>query len=110
MKRLNSIFPILAVVFLLSAVSCQFEAELAYTDGVDSIDQGLYAEAIEDFDKTIQLDPDDAMAYHARGIAYYNLDQAQRAIQDFDVVIQLDPDFTIAYHNRGITYSHLDQY
>ena len=49
-------------MLLLSAVGCLSEAELAYNDGVDSLNQELYAEAISDYDKVIQLDPDHALA------------------------------------------------
>ena len=39
------------------------ESELAYNDGVDAYDQGLYTEAISHYDKAMQLDPDNADAY-----------------------------------------------
>ena len=62
-------------MLLLSAVGCLSEAELAYNDGVDSLNQGLYAEAISDYDKAIQLDPDYFLAYINRGLAYSHLGQ-----------------------------------
>ena len=62
--------------------------------------------AIEDYDKAIQLDPDDAWAYSGRGYAYRALGLHQRAIQDYDKAIQLQPSAK-NYLNRGVDYSWL---
>ncbi len=37
---------------------------------------------MEDYDKAIELDPNDAAAYYNRGISYSELGQDQRAIED----------------------------
>ena len=39
--------------------------------------------AIEDFNKTIELDPQDAAAYYNRGVTYGNLGEYQKAIDDY---------------------------
>ena len=65
--------------------------------------------AIEDYDKAIQLDPDDAWAYSGRGYAYRALGLHQRAIQDYDKAIQLDRFYAVAYNNRSIAYGKLGQ-
>ena len=61
-----------------------------------------YRRAIEDYDKSIELDPTDAKAYHNRGYAYYLLDDHRRAIEDYDRSIELAPDFFNAYYSRDI--------
>jgi tetratricopeptide (TPR) repeat protein len=66
--------------------------------------------AIEYLSQAIRLDPNDALAYINRGIAYRNLKQYQQAINDYDQATRLDPSDADAYYNRGITYSHLKQY
>ena len=47
--------------------------------------------SIKDYDKAIELDPNDAAAYYNRGHSYSDLGQYQRAIEDFDKAIELDP-------------------
>ena len=42
-----------------------------------------------DHDKAIQIDPDYALAYVNRGVAYYYLRQYKLAILDYDKAIQL---------------------
>ena len=43
-----------------------------------------YENAIQDYDRAIQLDPSYASAYYNRGYSYYKLGQYQPAIQDYD--------------------------
>ena len=46
---------------------------------------------MQDYDEAIRLDPQDAVAYYNRGVAYKNLGQTERANQDFAQAIRLDP-------------------
>ncbi len=64
---------------------------------------------MEDFDKTLRLDPYYAIAYSNRGLIYFVLHQNQRAIEDFDQAIRLDPDMSAAYGGRGVAYYELGQ-
>ena len=59
---------------------------------------------IEDYTKAIELNPDDAEAYHNRGAAYYDLGNLELAIKDYTKAIELDPDFARTYINRGLAY------
>ncbi len=69
-----------------------------------------YREAIQDYDKVIELNPEDAEAYNNRGIAKADLKQYQEAIQDYDKAIELNPEYADAYNNRGATKVTLEQY
>ncbi|MCU4139364.1 MAG: hypothetical protein MW690_001296 [Methanophagales archaeon] len=50
-----------------------------------------YEQAIEDFSKAIELNPNYAGAYYNRGIAYAKLNQHERAIEDYNKAIELNP-------------------
>ena len=50
-----------------------------------------YSEAIADYDKAIELDPNFAAAYTNRGTAKAQLKQYSEAIADYDKAIELDP-------------------
>ena len=84
------------------------EAEQLFIKGVELNNQGLHRQAIKEYDKSIQLDPDFAMAYNNRAISYRDLGQYQRAIQDLTKAIQLDPDDAAAFNNRGSAYNVLN--
>ena len=53
---------------------------------------GRYQEALEDINKSIELDPEYARAYKNRGIAYYFLGQNESAIADFQKALEMDPE------------------
>jgi lipoprotein NlpI len=60
--------------------------------------------AIEDYDRAIQLAPNDAHAFDNRGNAYFGMGEFDRAIQDYDRSIQLAPHSARAFDNRGSAY------
>ena len=50
-----------------------------------------YKEAIADFDKAIELNPEDSAAYNNRGNAKDEFKQHKEAIVDYDKAIELNP-------------------
>lgn len=63
--------------------------------------QGKSQEAVESYDRAIQLSPDYAVAYFNRGIALQKLGQLYKAVESYDKAIQLKSDYAAAYCNRG---------
>ncbi|MBE9592380.1 MAG: tetratricopeptide repeat protein, partial [Proteobacteria bacterium] len=63
--------------------------------------------AIEDYNKAIELNPEDAMAYNNRGAAYAKLKKQEKAIEAYNKAIELNPEDATAYNNRGTTYYEL---
>jgi len=66
--------------------------------------------AIADFDKSIELGPEQSKKYYNRGIAKRNLKQYKNAIADYDKAIELSPEHSSTYNNRGNAKSDLKQY
>ena len=81
-----------------------------FNKGLDYAEDGQWENAVQEFDKAIQVDPDYAEPYYNRGYSYDELGQYQTAIDDYTMAIQLDPDYAEAYANRGNTYDTLGQY
>ena len=71
---------------------------------------GEYADAIADYYKVLQLQPDDAEAYNNMGLAKFYLGEHIDAITDFDIAIRLKPDYAKAYANRGIVKAELGEF
>jgi tetratricopeptide (TPR) repeat protein len=69
-----------------------------------------YEQAIADYDRALQLDPQYAEAYHKRALAYFALNKYEQAIVDYDRALQLDPQNAQAFLGRGNVYRDLKQY
>ena len=67
-------------------------------------------EAIDDFNKSIQLAPDNATVYNNRGNALMDLGHPDEALKDFDRAITLSPNYGAARNNRGNARMQLAQY
>ena len=66
--------------------------------------QEWYAEAINHYTQSIQLDPNQITAYNNRGLAYSYLKDYNSAINDFHRAIEINPNYADAYNNRGVAY------
>ena len=78
--------------------------------GTYKLDACDYAAAIANYDRAIALNPDDAEAYHNRGIAKDAQGDYAGAIADYDRAIALNPEDADAYHNRGVTKAEQGDY
>ena len=75
--------------------------------GIEEYEKGNYAAAIEHYNTAIESDPNDALAYNNRGLAYIEVGESEQALKDYDKAIELKPDYTEAYFNRGLAYFNL---
>lgn len=64
----------------------------------------MIPEAIDDFSKVIELNPNYAGAYYDRGVTYAMKRDFDHAIMDYTKAIELNPNYTDAYCNRGSAY------
>jgi tetratricopeptide (TPR) repeat protein len=66
-------------------------------------------EAIEQYSKALETDPEPASIYYKRGMAYRSLGMLDEALQDFNRTIEIEPDDAYAYHARSLVYSLLGE-
>jgi tetratricopeptide (TPR) repeat protein len=62
----------------------------------------MYQEAFEAADKAIEIDPDNARAWHYRGLANRFLGNFSEAKKDFEKSLELDPDNATVEENLSI--------
>jgi len=79
--------------------------------GNQNLNKDNFDQAIADFTKAINLNPNDAESYLCRGIAYYGIgvirddpSSLDRAIEDLDHALKLNPDYEPVYTSRGGVY------
>ena len=61
-------------------------------------------EALKDYSRAIELNPNNAAVYTNRGIAYGEKGEPDLAIKDFNTSIQFNPDHAETYYCRGVAY------
>jgi len=72
--------------------------------GVYYDEERKYEQAISEYIKAIEINPNYADAYNNRGVSYYNQGKYEQAISDYTRAIKLNPKYADAYNNRGIVY------
>jgi tetratricopeptide (TPR) repeat protein len=73
-------------------------------DGNDDFKVGNFDQAIYEYTKAIDIDPNLAKAYDNRGVAYAQEGSLDRAIADFTMAIANNSKDAEAYNNRGHAY------
>jgi len=71
---------------------------------------GDLTSALGDFDRAIDMEPANAMAYSNRASAYSKLEDMDKALANYDLAIQSDPDYPTAYANRAFAYYKVSRY
>jgi tetratricopeptide (TPR) repeat protein len=82
----------------------QTKAKEFYNQGIEKLTRGDQRAAIKDLDQSIQLNPNEPLAYGNRGNAHYDLKAYKAAIDDYSQMIRLSPKNASAYYNRGLAY------
>ncbi len=63
-----------------------------------------YARAIDHYHKTIEISPENPLAYNNLGVVYLKLKRDGLALENFQKAIALDPGAPAAYNNIGYLY------
>ena len=78
---------------------------IAYNNrGNAYVAKGDYERAIQDFDRSIKLNPTYAKPVNNRGVAYLKKGEYDLAIKAFDEAIRLNPGYGEAFANRAEVY------
>ena len=116
-KFLIILLTILAVAVLLlpgcgqPITTSSHPAEDHNYQGLVLNDKGRYDEAIAEYTKAIEINPNYSTAYTNRGNVYFNhLMEYDLAIADYSKAIELDPNNALAYENRSGVYYTNKQY
>src|SRR4051794_16123747 len=97
---------VLVGILLLGAVAIFYvdrrAPEALTRRGIALVNSKDYRQAINSFDRAIEIDPKYAPAYHGRGLAYLNQGDRDQAIVDFGEAIRLVPSDARARYHRGV--------
>lgn len=100
----------LVLIFIVFIISCNQNKEEITEKGLELLEDEKYQEAIDQFNKLIEIDENDTNAYYHRGMSYFYQNLSHRAILDFDKVITLNKNAINSYYFKGICNADLKKY
>ena len=65
--------------------------------------------AIADFSRVLEIDPNHQKAFHLRGLAHEMAGDNDDALKDFDKAIDIDSDYGAAYYSRATLLTKMGQ-
>jgi tetratricopeptide (TPR) repeat protein len=86
------------------------EALTNFFKGYNEYESGQYEEALEHYNKYIEVFLNEAKAYNFRGLAYAELTRYKEAIQDYTKAISIDQTFIAPYMNRADLYYKQEEF
>jgi tetratricopeptide (TPR) repeat protein len=108
MKKYTIIYPVISLcIYFLSSMLAYSQVEVWMAKGDKAIYQKNFKEAIVDFSRALDHDPNNTKAIYNRGLAYLYSEQYNEALADFSRFIELKPEDADGYNNRGLTYGYI---
>jgi tetratricopeptide (TPR) repeat protein len=92
------------------ALRLQANDDTYHNRGLAYASLGEYKNAILDYDRSLELNPELASAYLDRGVAYANLGNCARALDNYSEAIRLNPKNPWSFNNRASCYDQFGQY
>jgi len=109
LKLISTSFYCVLFLFGFIAANAQTATDY-YNKGLDLFRKKQYNDAIDNYNRAIKLDPNNAYYLYSRGYAYYMLTQFELAAGDYTNAIGLKPNEPANYTGRGNCYFSTKQY
>ena len=107
---------LLLMLFSLTTAICYGQTAEDYFDkGTAYLNKGMLDEAIAEYKKAIEINPNDAMAHNNLGLAYLGLvyldiGMYDKAIAEFKKAIKVSPEYADADNNLAVAYYYKGEY
>jgi tetratricopeptide (TPR) repeat protein len=110
MKRflaISAVFLILTGSSYAQELSNVAKSMVYFSQAQSYYDQNQFQQAIDDYTKAIQENPNNYMAYINRGIVLFELNRYDEALKDFKKAQIINPKNAYAYYNSAIVYTKM---
>lgn len=97
-------------VEILSQFSGSKDPELLNAYGIALADLGRIPEAVQQFEKALQIDRNNATSFQNLGIVALRVNDIPRAQQFLTRALQLDPKMPLALNSLGVVYARQNDY
>jgi superkiller protein 3 len=81
-----------------------------FVKGFNAQENGAYDQAMDYYQKAIELTPQDAIVYNKMGAAYAAKSDYTQAMIYFKKALEIDPNNAYAYNNLGNVYASIKEY
>jgi tetratricopeptide (TPR) repeat protein len=78
--------------------------------GFDLAKHGKNKEAIEAFEKALEMNPKDVEGWLGKGIAHAALDQHRQALECYEYIFRISPDYGEAWFHRAVSLAKLGRH
>ena len=85
------------------------DAEIAYNNGVQLLNEKKYHEAIKAFDEALRHNPNFYRARQNKAVAYSSLEQYNSAIEELKIVVSAEKTNNRALYALGAAYYQIDK-
>ncbi|MBA7597449.1 Cell division coordinator CpoB [subsurface metagenome] len=85
-------------------------AEEWINKGLDLFELKRYREAIECYDKALEINPDYDAAWYDKGLVLFRLKRYREAIECYDKALEINPDNDLAWYRKGLALFELKWY
>lgn len=85
------------------------EIETWYNEGNAMVELGMYAEAVESFDRALEGEPRNAVILYRKSVALTGLGRCEDAIACLKKALEVNPSFSDAWHAMSANYARLNR-
>ncbi|MCD4793285.1 MAG: tetratricopeptide repeat protein [Bacteroidales bacterium] len=86
------------------------ESLKTFNNGIKFFELKEYKKAIENFKKTIEINPNDSVTFYNIGVAYDKLKEYKKAVNNYKKAIEINPNDDNIFYNIGGVYDELKEY
>ena len=83
------------------------DSEILLLQGITFEDMAMFDEALDYFDRSTQIDPQNADAWYHKGVAYFMVQKYEEALDCFENTTKLEPLTSCFWHNKGVSLQKL---
>lgn len=113
---MKAIIIVTAAIFIVSCATVSKEERLQkasahYQLGISYMNDNNIQPAFVEFQKAIELNPEDKEAHNAIGLIYLlKLENYQKAVEHFENALRIDRAFSEAWNNLGFAYEKMERF
>lgn len=111
--KMRDVFPFTLLLFALLWISPAWAAEYAelyFSKGVLSFNEGRFEDALRELSRAAELEPQEAETHYFLGLVHSRLKGFSSAVAAFKRALELDPSLKKVHYDLGMAYFNLPDY